>query len=72
MIYIQALALKKLEFFNLLIYFDIFFIDFILKNDKNSNLIIKNSNLYRIELNIILPIYPYTKTFNDIKIELQS
>ena len=46
MIYIQALALKKLEFFNLLIYFDIFFIDFILKNDKNSNLIIKNSSLY--------------------------
>ena len=36
-------------------YFDIFFVDPILKSDKISDLTVKNSNLYKLEFTITLP-----------------
>ena len=47
----KSSSLYKLEFFN----FDIFFVDPILKSDKNSDLIVKNLSLYKPKLTVTLP-----------------
>ena len=36
-------------------YFDIFFMDLTLKSDKNLDLTVKNSSLYKLKLTITLP-----------------
>ena len=44
-------------------YFNVFFVDPFLKNNKNPYLIIKNSNLYRSNLSLTLPKQKYTFFF---------